>query len=71
MLTTIVEVRTDGLQLSLADGSVWSIVNTADAALTKLWVPKQRIQVKENRVGDQVLTNLDTVGPDKVVAKPI
>jgi len=70
-MTFLVEVSKDGLQISLSDGSVWNIINTSDISKTRSWVRKQSIQVKKNMVGDLVLTNIDTVGPDKIVARQI
>jgi len=57
-MTFLVEVSKDSLQTSLSDGSVWNIINTADISKTRSWVRKQRIQIKEYRVGDLVLTNI-------------
>jgi hypothetical protein len=63
METTILEVSNDGLELTLMDGSHWSI-DPGDVSKTSCWYPTQRIMIERHS-----LINLDTAGPDKVRAK--
>jgi len=62
METSILEVNNDGLELTLMDGSHWS-VDPSDMSKTSCWYPGQRIRIERH-----VLINLDTSEPDKVRA---
>jgi len=70
METSILEIKEDGFEVSLMDGSNWS-VNPGDSTKTICWYPTQRIKIKENSDGTFTLTNLDTAAPDKVRASRI
>ena len=66
---TVVEVRKNGLEVELFDGSDWSI-NPDDSAKTAEWYPSQRIivQKSDNEKYPYVLINLDTFPQDQVAA---
>ena len=66
---TVVDVRRNGLEVELFDGSDWSI-NPDDAAKTAEWYPSQRIivQKSDNEKYPYVLINLDTFPQDQVAA---
>ena len=69
METSILEVREDGTEVELMDGTVWTI-HAGDVPKTVLWRPIQRIIVE---TGDDdlypfTLTNRDTPSPEKVKA---
>lgn len=69
METTVLEVRDEGMEVELMDGSVW-IIHAGDVPKTVLWRPIQRIIVA---TGDDdmypfTLTNCDTPSPEKVKA---
>jgi len=68
METTILEISGDGLEISLMDGSTWSLRNLGDCTKTVCWYATQRIKIKDNDDGTCTLTNLDTAAPDKIKA---
>jgi len=70
MESTILEVNEDGLEVSLMDGSTWSI-NPGDSTKSSCWYSTQRIEIKEDDDGFCTLTNLDTAAPDRVKASRI
>ena len=69
---TVVEVRKNGLEVKLFDGSNWSI-NPDDSAKTAEWYPSQRIiiQKSDNERYPFVIINLDTFPQDQVGAAHI
>jgi len=69
---TVVEVRKDGLEIKLFDGSNWSI-NPDDSAKTAEWYPSQRIIIEksDNERYPFVIINLDTFPQDQVGAARI
>lgn len=72
MQTSVLEVKKDGLEVILMDGSSWSI-NTGDSTKTSLWYPTQRIEIEksDSELYPYILINLDTYGPDKAKASQI
>ena len=66
---TVVDVRRNGLEVELFDGSDWSI-NPDDSAKTVEWYPSQRIivQKSDNENYPYILINLDTFPQDQVAA---
>ena len=66
---TVAEVRRNGLEVELFDGSDWSI-NPDDSAKTVEWYPSQRILVQrtDNEKYPYILINLDTFPQDQVAA---
>ena len=66
---TVVDVRKNGLEVKLFDGSTLSI-NPDDSAKTAEWYPSQRIiiQKADNEKYPFVLINLDTFPQDQVAA---
>jgi len=69
---TVVEVRKNGLEVKLFDGSNWSI-NPDDSAKTAEWYPSQRIIIEksDNERYPFVIINLDTFPQDQVGAARI
>ena len=69
MENTVVDVRRNGLEVELFDGSDWSI-NPDDSAKTVEWYPSQRIivQKSDNENYPYILINLDTFPQDQVAA---
>ena len=72
METSVLEVKNDGLEVILVDGSRWSI-DPGDSTKTILWYATQRIVVNQSSddIYPYVLTNVDTVAPDKAKASRI
>jgi len=66
METSVLEVNKDGLEVSLMDGSNWSI-NPGDSTKTICWYATQRIKIEKSG-GATYLVNLDTAAPDKAKA---
>ena len=64
---TVVEIRKNGLEVKLFDGSNWSI-NPDDSAKTAEWYPSQRIIIEksDNERYPFVIINLDTFPQDQV-----
>ena len=69
---TVVEVRKNGLEVKLFDGSHWSI-NPDDSTKTAEWYPSQRIIIEKsaNERYPFVIINLDTFPQDQVGAARI
>jgi hypothetical protein len=69
---TVVEVRKNGLEVKLFDGSNWSI-NPDDSVKTAEWYPSQRIIIEksDNERYPFVIINLDTFPQDQVGAARI
>jgi len=65
METNIIEIDIDNLQISLMDGSVWTLANVGDISKVAIWYPSQRI-ILEEKNGNFIMTNLDTYEQDKV-----
>ena len=65
METNIMEINIDELEISLMDGSTWTLVNVGDISKVAIWYPTQRIKIEENN-GQYALTNLDTYEQDKI-----
>ena len=66
MSTSITNVTEDGLEVSLDNGSVWTI-NTGDSTKSACWYPTQRIETEKHKEFTYLI-NLDTAGPDRVRA---
>ena len=65
METNIMEINVDDLQISLMDGSVWTLGNVGDISKVAIWYPPQRIKLEEKN-GKFTMTNLDTYEQDKI-----
>lgn len=65
----VAHVHQDGTILTLEDGSVWDIPIDA-STLVECWYPGQRVIVRANEAESEsyALINVDTSGPDVVVA---
>ncbi len=61
METSILKVSISGFKISLTDDTEWVICDIGDITRTLLWQPRQRVKIEQD-----ILTNLDTSGPDKV-----
>ena len=72
MESSVLEIRNDGTEVRLADGSKWS-VTPGDSTKTGLWYATQRIKIEKSahNLYPYVLINLDTAPPDKVGANPL
>ena len=65
----VAHVHQDGTILTLEDGSVWDIPVGASTLVVR-WYPSQRVIVRANAAESEsyALINVDTSGPDTVVA---
>ena len=69
---TILDIDQDALELTLSDGSLWSIF-VGDAPTIDTWYATQRIRIDPHDDMDYPyrLANLDAQGEPYVLAKPI
>ncbi len=65
METNIMEINVDNLEISLMDGSVWTLDNVGDISKVAIWYSPQRIKIEEKN-GKSTLINLDTYEKDKI-----
>jgi hypothetical protein len=67
METSVLEIKNNGLEVHLMNGSRWS-VNVGDISKSITWYPTQRILIEESEddIYPYILTNLDTFAPDKI-----
>ena len=72
MAATILEITEYGEEVTLMDGSKWTI-NPGDTSKTSIWYPTQRIKIEENKndIYSHTLINLDTAAPDKAKASRV
>lgn len=65
METNIMDINIDDLEISLMDGSTWTLENVGDISKISIWYSPQRIKIEEKN-GKYTMTNLDAYEQENI-----